>query len=122
MPSGLLAAGGHDVNWRSLRYPYQTIVPQPTEHTLLRLSALCDGTDPRALDRLCRSSELYNPTQDTWTSASLLPDSISFAAYASAQVFFLHLVHHRLLAGTLLYQLGFQPMSSQQFMTWTQLA
>lgn len=32
-----------------------------------------------------RSSELYNPTQDKWLSAPQLPDSISFAAYASSQ-------------------------------------
>ncbi|CAL8462207.1 g1738 [Coccomyxa elongata] len=50
MPMGLLAAGGHDAGWRSLR-----------------------------------TSEYYNPTQDTWSTGPPLLDSVSFAAYSVLQ-------------------------------------
>ncbi len=33
-----------------------------------------------------RTSECYNPTQDTWSTGPPLPDSVSFAAYSVLQV------------------------------------
>ena len=46
MPSGLLAAGGHDVNWRSLRYPFLTpffrALLQQTTAMLTWLSMRCE--------------------------------------------------------------------------------
>ena len=89
MPSGLLAAGGHDINWRSLRCPYTASYTPPCDHCMSNAdkakNLVGSSTDTTYL-LPCRSSELYNPTQDTWTTAPPLPDSISFAAYASAQV------------------------------------
>ena len=97
MPSGLLAAGGHDVNWRSLRSAIRLALTAldaccaclatdrwpHVEHLQLRILLYAQHVEVLVS---CRSSESYNPTQDVWMTASPLPDCISFAAYTSAQV------------------------------------